>query len=115
MEFIPATREILESYYGEPREHTTKAVVAVDDGKVVGVAGISRIEGKWVAFMSATDEARKHKKEFVRGIRAFRKLLNGMNRPVYADADPKINGSDLLLRHAGFKNRGMYYEWTQYH
>jgi hypothetical protein len=54
-----------------------------------------------VFFMGATD-----KRTLVRGAPLWAELLGQTRMPVVAEADPDIEGSEILLKHFGFKQHG---------
>lgn len=102
IEFHPATESQLQDI-GIP-QLSGRAVVAMDEaGVVVAVGGVGRLHGHLVAFMrSAYPNALRNRRTWVRAARAFRDLLDCFARPVFAEADPNIPGSDTLLKHLGF-------------
>lgn len=115
IEIKPATKKTLEDYYQEPVMETTKAVVAVEDGKVIAVGGIKLQEDTWVAFLSTTVSPKENKRALAKGIRAFKQILISLNRSVYACPDMTKEGAEILLEHIGFEKRRGYYEWKRQH
>ena len=53
---VHATAELLKRFYGESPKRTQKAVAAVKDGKVIGVAGVYVDDERQVMFADLTDE-----------------------------------------------------------
>jgi len=97
------TREILDKFYGEPQKETFKSIVVMDGDNPVGVAGLKVDDNKMIAFTDISDELRNHpsfKRIIILVYRRWLELLPDM--PVYAEADPTIEGSKDLLIHAGF-------------
>lgn len=92
-EIVPATAEMLDT------PHTVQAIAVVLDGEVLGVGGI--ILGSQMIFAQITDALRADRRSLVR---AYRRVL-GLTRarPLYAHADPEIEGSERLLEHMGFE------------
>jgi hypothetical protein len=111
MTIVPATRELLERFYGEAPARTQKAVVAIDGERVVGVAGLYVDDERQVMFADLTDEVRHDKRTVIKGIREVMKLASH-RMPVHSLADPEIEGSDTLLLHMGFTPlEGRVYQW----
>ena len=112
MHIVPATSELLQRFYGAAPTRSQRAVVAVKDEKVIGVAGIYTDDERSVMFSDLTDELRKDKRAVIRGVREVMKLASKRQMPVYAWADPEIEGSDRLLVHMGFEHyRDGLYRW----
>jgi hypothetical protein len=109
---VPATAELLERFYGSAPTRSQRAVVAIKDDRVIGVAGIYTEDESSVMFSDLTDELRKDKRTVVRGIREVMKLAARRALPVYALADPEVDGSERLLLHMGFEHyRDGIYRW----
>jgi len=99
---VNATPELLEKFYGQRPSHTVRAVVAVKDDDVIGVAGICIQNGRAIVFSEKKEGTTYDKRTIVQGIRRVMGIAAQKKIPVYAVADPKIDGSDTLLRHMGF-------------
>lgn len=102
-EIVPATTEQLQAFRGRTLERSVRAVAAVRNGKVLGVAGIYPGSAGWVMFADLSEEVRRDRRLVVRGYRAVQDLARRRPMPVVAIADPEIPGSDVLLEHMGFQ------------
>ena len=98
----PATEGLLTAFYGRPPPRTVRALVAVRDGKPIGVAGVWRGAERLVMFSDLSPEARADKRLMVRGIRAVLGLVRDTGLPVHAVADKEVEGSERLLERVGF-------------
>src|SRR5690606_3030352 len=67
----PATREDIEAFSDLPKKPTIRAWVAELDGRIVGIGGIARANGRWFAFVDLLDEARPYKVHIARSARRF--------------------------------------------
>lgn len=114
MHIVPATAALLERFYGFVPKRSQRAMVAVKDERVIGVAGVYTDDERLVMFTDLTDELRHDKRTMVRGIREVMKLATRRDLPVYAWADPEIEGSERLLDHVGFEHiRDRVYRWVK--
>jgi len=105
MNVVNGTSELLANYYGKPQKETVKALVAVKDGKPVGVAGLKIHDAKMIAFMSISDELRNDKqfrRILIQGYRKWLRLIP-YRLPVFALADQCIDGAESFLKHCGFE------------
>lgn len=102
-EIRQATAEDLVAFYGYPQERSTKAFVAVLDGKPVAIAGVCyEGRGRPPRFYSEMKpEMRPYRKAIVRGARLMLDSLRGMH--ALAIASQEEPGSVRLLLHLGFK------------
>lgn len=112
----PATYQDIVSLDGQPPIRTCRAMVAEEDGKVIGIWGIYTQNTRYVLFSSFTTEFRKRKRNFAIAVKSAWDLIRSRpSMPVIAEADPDIEGSDVLLIHMGFtKLDGRVYEWPGY-
>lgn len=113
VEIINPDRAILERFKSIRLVKTIRAVAAVRGEEVLGVAGLY-CDGTWTRMFSAlTDDLRRDRRGLVKISRAVMELARP-RAPVYADADPEIEGSRKLLEHLGFKPvRGNLYVWEE--
>lgn len=92
-EIVPATAGMLDT------PHTVQAIAVVRGEEVLGVGGV--IVGSQMIFARITDALRADRRSLVR---AYRRVLSlTALRPLYAHADPEIEGSERLLEHMGFE------------
>lgn len=107
-EFRKATAQDALEFYGKPPCNSFRGIVAVEDGKVIGIGGLF-YEGKnLVAFSDMKPEMRKHRKDMARSCRMLIDMVREAKRPVYAVADPNEPTSPYLLAKLGFEPTGMF-------
>lgn len=83
---------------------TLKAMIAEVDGKPIALFGLSRINGRWLAFCDLKEEARAYKLTIVRwGKRMMDDARAVGIRFVYADVDRSEPTSDRWLESMGFE------------
>lgn len=107
MDVTKGNTQLLKEYYGDIPSTIIRSLVAVENGKPLGVAGIKRQNEYMVMFSDFSDELREHKefkKTMVKGYRELMKMKPKM--PVFSSADPGIEGSQEFLTHIGFKQVG---------
>lgn len=121
-EIVPATAELVRQVTDKPMPRTLRALAVVEDEKVLGVTGFYPENGHlvWVGHM--TDEARAemnrdkftyYKLALVQCAKQIMAMAAERRLPVYAHADPDIQGSDTLLKHLGFTHAfGGIYNWS---
>lgn len=99
----PATYEDIVRLDGQPPARTCRAMVAEEDGRVTGIWGFYTHNTRYVLFSSFSPEFRRHKRNFVIAVKSARELFYRLpEMPLLAEADPDIEGSDVLLKHLGF-------------
>ena len=113
MKIVPATQEMFKQLDGQPVHRTVRAWAAIDDaGDTVAIAGLYPNQHSMVMFATLTDKARRNKRLMVVGVRKMIEAMGKYKIPVHAVACPTIKGSDVLLKHLGFKHHsGDLYEW----
>ena len=102
------TKELIDMYYGEPQMDTIRSIVVLDEGRPVGIAGLKLNGTSMLAFTEISDELRNHKSFKRIMVKAYRKWLEILpdTLPIFAICNPKIEGADKLLKHAGFEYFG---------
>lgn len=103
-EIVPATEELLTQFLGAPPSRTVRAFAAVRGDEVLGVAGIYAKGDGWVVFADLTDEIRADRRLIVKGYRLVMAMLKERATSAISIADPHIKGSEVLLKHMGFKH-----------
>ncbi len=102
----------MNEFYGEPPSGTTRATVAVMDGKVVGIIGITR-EGDYGKFFSDfTEELEPHLKSvtIMRAIKGALRYCDQYRGPVLAVAQHAE--SCRIMHRLGFTHlHGGWYGW----
>lgn len=84
IKIIPTTAEHMVAMTGANPPLTIKAITAIRDGKVLGVAGVCRVGMCWVLFSELTDEFLKNKRAMVKGVKEIRRMVNSLTLPVIA-------------------------------
>ena len=102
VEIRPATQELLRAFSGEDHRRTVRALVALEDGEVIGAAGLYVDPERLVCFAKLTERMRKHPRAIVRAAKRLLEMARG-RAPVHAMADPQIEGSVKLLERLGFE------------
>ena len=101
-----ATKKHAKEFYGEDWTQSFKGIVALINGKPIGMGGI-RFDGeKGILFSDTTSEGRKHKKQTVKCIRVLKKMVEETNYPVCAIASKDEPLSEKILVKLGFKFSG---------
>lgn len=101
VEFVPATREHVLAFYGETYPMTIRAVAAVRDGKVLGIAGVHRMGMGYGLFSDLSDEFIKNKRDVVRGLHEIEKITRSLKMTLYAI--PQDPGNTKLIDRLGAK------------
>ena len=101
--FRPATREDVEDYWLRKVPGNLRAVVAEQDGKVVGMGGVYYDGAMRIAFSEYKPELRDNRRAKVRGVRMIMEILNSIKGPVYAVACPDEPTAESLLQRLGFR------------
>lgn len=101
MKLRHATRDDLVGWFGSV-PNTMRAIVIEDDGKLLGIAGISRMNDHVQAFSSISAELRGHKVLMGRAAVMFNKMLDDYKGPIFAVCSDKEPTAPGLLAHLGF-------------
>lgn len=99
---VPATRELLTAFYGEPPARSMRAFVGLADGVPLAVFGLYYDEARLVLFSDIKPEARRFKKSLVAGAFRVMDLARELGLPVHAVAGC-ADGSVRLLERLGFR------------
>lgn len=110
-EFLPATRDLAEAYYGKPPPFTFRGHVAVLDGRPVGIAGIFQYGDVPVVFSEMKEEMLPLTRDKARGIALVRGMLKDRKGPTWAVADPAYATATRLLGKLGFVPTGQEIEY----
>lgn len=106
IEIVPATIEHVREFYVDA-PCTLRAYSALDNGKVVCMAGVYRNGDRDIAFFKGNLNRRDI-------IRNFDKMKNLFGSRVYAICDPMKESAPAFLRHFGFRPLGDgVYLWTK--
>lgn len=114
LEVVPATKELLTEYYGEPQDPRVRAFVALLDGKPIGVGGIAYRGQNLEVFSDLQPEMKRYKLTIYKVARKIRDILREKRLPAFAVANPDEPTADAFLRRIGFeKTDGGLYLWLR--
>tara|TARA_R110000851_G_scaffold9579_1_gene35532 strand:- start:3094 stop:3450 length:357 start_codon:yes stop_codon:yes gene_type:complete len=113
----PATRDDILEMTGQTFPESIRAISAVDDGKLLGIAGV-RDSSPRMCFANIHPELKHSPKTIVRMARWVVNVMNNMSTPVYAVADEDEPTAFRFLEHTGFKwisstDQGEVFQWHQ--
>lgn len=98
----PATATDFLAFFGHPPKNTIKAIVVDIDGKVIGMGGIERHRGFYVAFSDISDDLRARKVVLMKAARAVIDLVKQCPLPVVTIQNTEEKTSRNFLTHLGF-------------
>ena len=112
VEVIPATQAHLEAFYGKALSRSVYAIAGIEDGKVIGLAGVYREPYRFVMFSEITPELKRRPKAIIKGFRMLQDVVRRRDIPVHAQPDAAEPGAVRFLEHLGFNEfvQGVY-EW----
>lgn len=119
VEIREATAADIAAFYGETPKRSMRAMVAVLDGKPVGLAGVYYHAGQVVAFSEAKPEIQGLRHAIGRGTLAVLAMFRRLNIPVLALAQQDIPGSERFLERCGFEHvdstcEGEVFRWRKH-
>ena len=105
VELRTATQADVEQYFGKKPDFSLRGVVAVEDGKTIGVGGVYRAGAQIMVFVDMKDEMRKYPKLIVK---AGKLVLPYINRytVVMAYVKPEQEAAMRFAKHFGFEDTG---------
>lgn len=104
--FERATQTLVERYYGERPPVGFRGYVALLGGEPVGVGGVYRAGGMWVAFSEMKDAMRPFRKARAKAARLLVEFIDALGVTVHAVVDPVEPTSSGLLKKLGFVPTG---------
>lgn len=111
----PTTRADVEAYSPLETNPSIKARTFLIDDEIVGMGGVARIQGRWLAFFSLTDKLRPHKVTIARAaIRFFEQMRQEGVKFIYAEKDQTEPTSDRWIKSLGFEidpKTNYFYRW----
>lgn len=102
----PANIKHAKEFYGDQYTKSFKGYVALLDGKVVGIGGISFSKNNMMLFSDIKDELRPYKRDIVKGVYILKDMVEKINYPVVAIASKEERLSEKLLDRLGFSPSG---------
>jgi len=102
----PATMAYAKEFYGDQYTKSFKGHVALLNGKVVGVGGLSFENETMMLFSDMKEEMRPFKRDIVMGIHILNEMVEKTNCPIVAVASKKEKMSERLLAKLGFNPSG---------
>ena len=106
IEIKPATKAHAKEFYGEECTKSFKGYVALLDGKVVGIGGLSFENETMMLFSDMKDEFRPFKDDIWKSIAVLGEMVEKAKYPVVAVASNKEKASEMLLTKLGFTDSG---------
>lgn len=103
IEIVPATKEILDEHYGKELPRSCRAIAAVKDGRVLGVAGFHMDKIAMVVFSELSDELKRSPRALIKGWRLLAKMMRARGVMAYARCDSNIEAAERFLIHLGFE------------
>ena len=114
VEIKPATKEVIDRYYDGKLTRTVRAFIAVQDEKILGIAGVYVDQSRLVMFSDLSDELKQNKRVIIRGMRMFKEIARKKNLPIHAKA-AQLPTAKGFLKHMGFIDIGQgLYEWHKH-
>ena len=95
--------------------NTVRAFCGGVSGKLIGIGGLARSQGRWIAFCDLLEEARSYKVTIVRiGKRVMNEAEEMGIRYVYANLDPEEKNAFRWMKKLGFEYhpRSKLMRWT---
>lgn len=109
---VPATYDMVRSFYGHGLAHSMRALAAVRGEEVLGVVGVYPEHGRQVIFMDVKDELRSHPMAFARGSKVVMRWLRESRMPTHAMCDETIEAAERFLERLGFRRiHKQLFEW----
>lgn len=100
----PATREDVDQFSPGHAKPTVRAFVGEVDGKIIGIGGLARVDGRWFAFCDLSPAARAYKLSIVRLGRRIMADARKMGLAfVYAEPDLTEPNAKRWLASLGFE------------
>ena len=112
----PVTKQDIDAFSPLEENPSIKAICWELDGRVVGIGGVARVGGRWLAFFSPTDELRPYKMTIARNaIRFFDRMRKEGIKFIYAERNPNEHSSERWLKSLGFEidpKSHYFYRWS---
>lgn len=102
----PAKPEHIVEFYGAPHKRRIRGYVAILEGQVVGVGGLSFERESVLLFSDIKDALRPFKKDIVKGLLILLSLIEKAKFPIFAIANKQEKMAERLLSRLGFIESG---------
>lgn len=94
-------QDAIDFYDGKPPSNSFHGFVAVQEGRVIGIAGVYYDGPVQVAFSDMKEEMKKYKKDIIRGTRLVMQMIEKRGLTVYAECAEGRAAN--FVRRVGFK------------
>lgn len=101
---VPATAELLREYYGHDPLFTSRAIVYLEEGKPVAIAGFIRMGSKTMIAYSESKPGftQRNKRGVVLMVRAMMKIADDNGWTLVAQPNAELDTAEGFLQHIGF-------------
>lgn len=103
MTIVPATPALVEAFFGKPPPYTFRGHAALIGDRVVGLGGVSFVNGMPVAFSDMTDELRARQADRARCYRFLRREFRRHVGRLFAMCSEDEPTAPRVLAGLGFK------------
>lgn len=103
MQIVPATPALVEAFFGCPPPYTFRGHAALIGDRVVGLGGVSFVNGMPVAFTDMKDELRSRIKDRARCFRFLEAEFKRHTGRLFAVCSPDEPTAARILARLGFK------------
>lgn len=103
-ELVPGTRELAAQFGAKLPAATSRTVVAMMDGRPVGIAGLYMEQAHLILWAEISTELRQFRRFLLEAGRALLAQVAHLHLPVYSAAQADVPGSAVLLEHLGFEH-----------
>ena len=104
LEVRPTTRQDFIDFHGVPPPYRMRALTALEDGTVIGIAGLQYVNGNLIAFSDTCPAIKSRKKFLMRFAKTAMQMCEEETRPIYAIADENEPTAPRWLARHGFTN-----------
>lgn len=98
----PATKQDVESFYGDRPLLTVRAIVAELDGDVVAIAGFAMHQGLNLAFSDLRENTNASRVMIVKYAKKMAHWMRDTGLPIYVTENPQRSNSHRFLSLMGF-------------
>lgn len=106
MQIVPATPALVAAFFGKPSPWTFRGHAALIGDKVVGLGGVSIVDGLPIAFTDMTDELRARIKDRARCFRFLEREFQRHAGRLFALCSEDEPTAPRILARLGFKPVG---------